>query len=246
MPTVAALALFGFFAHEVARRALEDELGRRLGTAAAGAAATLLPEQLRALGPGDEDSLNYANVRRRLEAARMRLGVRRVLAVTPGPGVARRHVGGARARRARLRAGRRPRRDRARGARDADRVAAVRRARRRPLQARLRGRRRGGRHRRLHRGRRQRRLPGGAGGLPALDAAGRRLAALAAVLLLTVWLSRRISRPVARLAQAAARLGRGDLDAPHPDRDARRDRRAGADAGGDARRRCGRATSACR
>ena len=36
------------------------------------------------------------------------------------------------------------------------------------------------------------------------------------MLLLTVWLSRRISRPVARLAQAAARLGRGDLDAPIP------------------------------
>src|SRR4051812_906460 len=83
VPTIAALALFGFFAHEVARRALEDELGRRLGTAAAGAAATLLPEQLRAFAAGDEDSLTYANVRRRLEAARLRLGVRRVLAVTP-------------------------------------------------------------------------------------------------------------------------------------------------------------------
>jgi signal transduction histidine kinase len=36
------------------------------------------------------------------------------------------------------------------------------------------------------------------------------------VLLLTIWLSRRISGPVARLAQAAARLGHGDLDAPIP------------------------------
>jgi signal transduction histidine kinase len=42
------------------------------------------------------------------------------------------------------------------------------------------------------------------------------LGALVAVLLLTIWLSRRISRPVARLAQAAARLGRGDLNAPIP------------------------------
>src|SRR5262245_61460502 len=83
IPTIAALALFGFFAHDIARRALEDELGRRLGTAAAGTAATLLPEQLRAFGSGDEDSLTYANVRRRLEAARQRLGVRRVLVVTP-------------------------------------------------------------------------------------------------------------------------------------------------------------------
>ena len=40
--------------------------------------------------------------------------------------------------------------------------------------------------------------------------------ALAAVLALTVWLARRIFRPVARLAQAAARLGRGDLDARIP------------------------------
>src|SRR5947209_6459408 len=82
-PTVGVLLVFGFLAHEVARRALERELGRRLQTAAAGAAATVLPEQLRALGAGDEASLTYANVRRRLEAARARLGVRRVVAVTP-------------------------------------------------------------------------------------------------------------------------------------------------------------------
>src|SRR3982750_247377 len=82
-PTVAALVLFGFFAHEVARRALEDELGRRLGTAAAGAAGVVLPEQLRGFGAGDEDSLTYGSVRRRLEIARVRLNVRRVLAVTP-------------------------------------------------------------------------------------------------------------------------------------------------------------------
>src|SRR5215831_14245543 len=81
VPAVAVLGLFGILAHEVARQALEDELGRRLATAAAGAAATILPEQLRALAPGDEDSLTYANVRRRLEAARARLGLRRVVAV---------------------------------------------------------------------------------------------------------------------------------------------------------------------
>ena len=82
VPTVGALVVFGLFAHQIARRALEDELGRRLETAAAGAAATILPEQLRAIGPGDEASLTYANVRRRLETARARLGVRRVMAVT--------------------------------------------------------------------------------------------------------------------------------------------------------------------
>ena len=56
-------------------------LGRRLATAAAGAAATVLPEQLEAFGAGDEGSLTYGNVRRKLEAARERLGVRRVMAV---------------------------------------------------------------------------------------------------------------------------------------------------------------------
>jgi signal transduction histidine kinase len=81
VPTVGALGVFGVLAHELARRALEDELGRRLATAAAGAAATVLPEQLEAFGAGDEGSLTYANVRRKLEAARDKLGVRRVIAV---------------------------------------------------------------------------------------------------------------------------------------------------------------------
>ena len=36
------------------------------------------------------------------------------------------------------------------------------------------------------------------------------------VLALTAWIARRISGPITRLAQAAARLGRGDLDAPVP------------------------------
>jgi hypothetical protein len=80
----------------------------------------------------------------------------------------------------------------------------------------------------------------GAADYPAVLAAFRRsmirtgVGALLAVLLLTVWISQRISRPVARLAEAAARLGRGDLDGADPDRDPRRDRRARADAGGGA------------
>jgi signal transduction histidine kinase len=57
---------------------------------------------------------------------------------------------------------------------------------------------------------------------PAVLAAFRRSMILAGigaamgVLLLTAWIARRISGPVTRLAQAAARLGRGDLDAPVP------------------------------
>jgi hypothetical protein len=208
VPTVAALALFGFFAHEVARRALEDELGRRLGTAAAGAAATILPEQLRAIGAGDEGSLTFAAVERRLQAARA-LGVRRVLAVTPAL-EARGDTADALALGARayeLAA------DRAELARAASGAPAAS-----PLFV-------------GHDGVPYKRAyaavgpPGDVAGFvavegnadyPATLAAFRRsmllagLAALAAVLALTLWLARRISGPVTRLAGAAARLARGD------------------------------------
>ena len=215
VPTIAALALFGFLAHEVARRALEDELGRRLGTAAAGAAATLLPAQLSALGAGDEDSLTYANVRRRLESARLRLGVRRVLAVTPdletrGDTSAVLALG---AHAYEL---------------DADRAEITRAMRGTPTSSPLFVGHDGVPYKRAYA------AVGEAGavtGVVAVEGAADYPAALAAlrlsmirigvgallaVLALTAWLSRRISRPVARLAEAAARLGRGDLDAPIP------------------------------
>jgi len=215
VPTVAALGLFGFFAHEIARRALEDELGRRLGTAAAAAAATLLPEQLRAFGAGDEDSLTYANVRRRLEAARGRMGVRRVLAVTPEL-EARGDTSSALAL----------------GAHayelDADRAEIARAVGGVPAASPLFVGHDGVPYKRAYA------AVGDAGdvaGLVAVEGAADYPAALAAlrrsmirtgvvallaVLLLTVWLSRRISGPVAPLAQAAERLGRGDLEARIP------------------------------
>jgi signal transduction histidine kinase len=215
VPTIAALALFGFFAHEVARRALEDELGRRLGTAAAGAAATLLPEQLNAFGAGDEESLTYANVRRRLEAARVHLGVRRVLAVTPDLET-RGDTSSALAL----------------GAHayelDADRAEITRAMGGTPTSSPLFVGHDGVPYKRAYAPVGE---PGNVIGIVAVEGAAdypvalavfRRsmirigVGALLAVLALTVWLSRRISRPVARLAQAAARLGRGDLDAPIP------------------------------
>src|SRR3954471_11573602 len=214
-PTVAALVLFGFFAHEVARRALEDELGRRLGTAAAGAAAMLLPEQLRAFGAGDEDSLTYGSVRRRLETARVRLNVRRVLAVTPAL-ESRGDTASALAL----------------GAHaydlDADRAEIARALAGTPTASPLFVGHDGVPYKRAYAAVGE---GGGVAGIvavegnadyPAVLAAFRRslirtgVGALVAVLLLTVWLSRRISGPVARLAQAAARLGQGDLDAPIP------------------------------
>jgi signal transduction histidine kinase len=81
VPATFALALFGAAAHEVARRVLEQELGRRLATAATSAAMLVLPEQLVAIAAGDEQSNTYANLRHRVEQARERLAVRRVLLV---------------------------------------------------------------------------------------------------------------------------------------------------------------------
>ena len=81
VPAIFALALFGTAAHEVARRLLEDELGRRLATAASSVSMLVLPEQLSAIGAGDETSNTYANLRHRVEQARERLAVRRVLLV---------------------------------------------------------------------------------------------------------------------------------------------------------------------
>jgi signal transduction histidine kinase len=215
VPTVAALGLFGFFAHEIARRALEEELGRRLGTAAAAAAASVLPEQLRAFGAGDEDSLTYANVRWRLEAARGRLGVRRALAVTSDL-EARGDTSAALAL----------------GAHayelDADRAEIARALAGTPAASPLFLGHDGVPYKRAYAAVGSKGdVAGlvaveGAADYPAALAALRRsmirtgVVALLAVLLLTIWLSRRISGPVARLAQAAERLGRGDLEARIP------------------------------
>ena len=80
-PAVLVLGTFGFLAHEVARRSLEVELGRRLATAASGAALLVFPDQIEAAADRDEQSATYANLRKALSRARERLGVRRVLLV---------------------------------------------------------------------------------------------------------------------------------------------------------------------
>jgi signal transduction histidine kinase len=210
VPTVAVLGVFGVLAHEVARRSLEDELGRRLATAAAGAAATILPEQLGALAAGDEDSLTYANVRRRLAAAQARLGVRRVLAVAPDltarGDTARALTLGAPAYEL-----------------YADRAEIARAARGAPSASPLFiG------HDRLPYKRAYAAVgePGAVAGFVAVEGSADYFAALAAfrhwliiagavalavVLALTTLVARRISGPVVRLADAAARLGRGEL-----------------------------------
>ena len=77
VPAILALALFAVAAHEIARRVLEDELGRRLSTAATAVALLVLPEQISAIAAGDEQSNTYANLRHRAAQTRERLAVRR-------------------------------------------------------------------------------------------------------------------------------------------------------------------------
>jgi signal transduction histidine kinase len=209
---MAALALFGLLAHAVARRALEDELGQRLATAAAGIAMQILPEQLSAIGPGDELSNTYANLSRRIELARERFGVRRVLLVSQdltGRGDTERLVAlGATAHEL-----------------GADR-AEIERARTGALAGSL-----------LFWGRDGRPYQRGyarvghspTAGFVVVEGSAQYFAQLAAfrrwllaggalfsvfIAALAAWLSRRISRPLARLARAAEKIGRGDMAAP--------------------------------
>jgi signal transduction histidine kinase len=215
VPTIAALGVFGVFAHEVARRALEDELGRRLATAAAGAAATVLPEQLQAFGAGDEGSLTYANVRRKLEAARERLGVRRVVAVAADL-TARGDTGGTLALGA------------AAWELGADKAEIERALAGVPAASPLFVGHDGVPYKRAYAAVGE---PGAVAGLIAVEGNADYYVALAAfrhrlllagglallaVLALTALVARRISGPVVRLADAAARLGRGELSARIP------------------------------
>lgn len=81
VPATVVLVFFAVAAHEIARRVLEDELGRRLATAAGSVAMLVLPEQLSAIAAGDEHSNTYANLRHRVGQTRERLALRRVLLV---------------------------------------------------------------------------------------------------------------------------------------------------------------------
>jgi signal transduction histidine kinase len=81
VPATLALLLFAVAAHEIARRVLEDEMGRRLATAATSVAMLVLPEQLSAIAAGDEQTNTYANLRHRAAQTREYLAVRRVLLV---------------------------------------------------------------------------------------------------------------------------------------------------------------------
>ncbi len=66
LPAVALFTLFAFIAHEVSRRDLDDELGRRLEAIAASAASQIRGKYLVELAPGDEDKVLYQGAVRRL------------------------------------------------------------------------------------------------------------------------------------------------------------------------------------
>src|SRR3569832_242473 len=226
-PTLLALTAFGLLAHEVARRALEDELGRRLALAAAGTAGMILPEQLAALVAEDQASLTMQNVQRRLATARTRFDVRRIVLVSPKGGAAGQGFGPAELiaivdTSARI----------APGASayelGADRLELGRAAAGQPTASPLfTG------HDQVPYKRGYAAIQDGATvvGLAVVEANAdyliplaafrRRLLlagtlALVAVLALTVVLARRISQPVVRLAAAAEVIGRGELDRPVP------------------------------
>ncbi|WP_242392005.1 sensor histidine kinase [Anaeromyxobacter oryzisoli] len=68
LPALVSLAAMALVADRLARRALEDELGARLVAAAQAAAAILPADRITRLGPGDERSRTYGNLRARLDA----------------------------------------------------------------------------------------------------------------------------------------------------------------------------------
>jgi len=216
VPASLGLAAFGFFAHEVARLTLEDELGRRLSAVAVAAAMQILPEQIQAIGAGDEASRTYSNLAQRLRTNRDRFRVRR-LALLAADGTARGDTSEKLALGAKAHAflvdaneieaartgtptasllfigndGRRYMRAYAGVARDAEPAAGV---------VVVEG--NAGFYEPLLRFRRWLAIWGVAG--------------LIVLVLLTMFVARRITDPLARLARAADRMGRGELDQPVP------------------------------
>ncbi len=83
VPTVATFAGFGALAHYVARRSLEEELGRRLTSVAAAAAAQIGDENVASLQPGDESTRAYRNVKKRLAELETATGVARIYVFAP-------------------------------------------------------------------------------------------------------------------------------------------------------------------
>jgi signal transduction histidine kinase len=215
-PTVAAMGVVGFLAHRVASRTLEEDLGRRLGVAAAGAALTVLPDQIDVLDAGDEESRTYTRLRAQIEGARRQLGLRRVAVVA-------RDLGGRADTEGRIALGARAH-ELGADAVEMERAAAAFAPAASPL---FWG------HDALPYKRAYAPVgaPGAVAGFVVVEGSADYFASLAefrrwmlaagalglgAVVIVTVFLARHLTGPLRRLAQAADRIGRGDLAAPVP------------------------------
>jgi signal transduction histidine kinase len=96
VPTLAVLALGGFFLYRASRNALEEELGRSLSAVAAAVASQLKAERVLAITAEDaqgDGSRTWRSLTAQLADTRQRAGVRRIL-VVDGDGRARLDVGG--------------------------------------------------------------------------------------------------------------------------------------------------------
>ena len=208
VPATLALLLFAVAAHEIARRVLEDEMGRRLATAATSVAMLVLPEQLSAIAAGDEQTNTYANLRHRAAQTRERLAVRRVLLVARDLSARADSEGG-------LALGERAHELGA----DAPEIEQASRGQ--PTASPLFFGRDGRPYQRGYA-----RIGNPATGFAVVEASAEYLAALAAfrrylalggaaslaiIAALAAWLSRRMTGPLERLAAAAERIGGGDL-----------------------------------
>jgi signal transduction histidine kinase len=83
VPTALLFGLFGFIAHEVMRRELEAELGTRLAALAGSAATQLTGNNLVELEPGDEQHLIHTGAQRRLREVARATGVARLYVFDP-------------------------------------------------------------------------------------------------------------------------------------------------------------------
>jgi len=78
LPTLALFGLFGWLAHRAAERSLEQSLGQRLTGIAHAAATQIRPEAVLFLAPGDEQSRTAQRLRHKLEQLKRRTRVARI------------------------------------------------------------------------------------------------------------------------------------------------------------------------
>ncbi len=80
LPALVSLMVMALLGDQLARRALEEELGSRLVAVAQAAAAALPAERVTSLAPGDEGTRTYGHVRARLEGLARATGTRLIVA----------------------------------------------------------------------------------------------------------------------------------------------------------------------